>query len=169
MQMGLGVAEPINTDPELLAQDFANNPLTFFSKHPTILALALFQIVTLTITSLFIYAPMFIGWQSTNATQAITLSLISIGRNILPILLAIILTALTLFAFIAVTTVIAMALPAMTYFISLFLVLLNFTFLYAISYTSYYNILSTSLNKSIQASVAAAMDANSKPNDENNE
>ena len=162
MQMGLGVAEPINTDPELLAQDFASNPIAFFSKHPTILALALFQIVTLTITALFTYAPMFIGWQNTNASQAITLSLISIGRNILPILLAIILTLFTLFGFIAATTVIAMALPMMTYFISLFLVLLNFTFLYAISYTSYYNILSTSLNKSIQASVTAAIDASSK-------
>ncbi len=170
MQMGLGVAEPINTDPELLAQDFASNPIAFFSKHPTILALALFQIVTLIITALFTYAPMFIGWQNTNASQAITLSLISIGRNILPILLATILTLLTLFGFIAATTVIAMALPVMTYFISLFLVLLNFTFLYAISYTSYYNILSTSLNKSIQASVTAAIDASSKASesDENN-
>ena len=169
MQMGLGIAQPTNTNPELLAQEFASNPIEFFSKHPTILALVLFQITTIAITSLFTYAPMFIGWQNTNASQAITLSLISIGRNILPILLAITLTALTLFGFIAATTVIAMALPMMTYFISLFLVLLNFTFLYAISYTSYYNILSTSLNKSIQASVAAVMDANSKPNDENNE
>ena len=167
MQMGLGVAEPINTDPELLAQDFSSNPIAFFSKHPTILALAVFQIVTITITSLFTYAPMFIGWQNTNASQAITLSLINIGRNILPILLAILLTVLTLFGFVAVTVVIAMAVPVLTYFISLFLMLLNFTFIYAISYTSYYDILSTSLNKSIQASVTAAMDAHTKPNDEN--
>ena len=163
MRMAMGVTntsgiDASSIDPTLLAQELANDPVAFIKKYPIILALLTFQISNILISSLFTYAPMFIGWQNANPNQAVALSLISIGRNFLSIGLAGLITLLTLFGFTCIATILVHLLPAVGVFTAMLLALLNFTFIYAITYTSYYGILSTSLNNSVKASVAAAIE-----------
>lgn len=168
MQIALGLDAPVSSDPIALAQEFSKSPNDFFKNHPTILATVAFLSGMLAIISVFVFAPMFVGWQNANASQAVGLSLISIVRNILSIGLAIILTVATLFGFLILATIATDLFPFAMFFISMFLVLFNITFLSAMAYTTYYGIMSVSLKNSVKASIGDILDLDENKNDSSN-
>lgn len=150
MDIGLGLSGSEAINPTSFAQAFIQNPQAFFIEHPIVLAFLFFQIFTIVINALFTYAPLFTGWQNTQAHQAIFLSLYTIGKNIVPAIFTAILLGATSFGLIIALSLIANFIPNALFFGAImFITLLSLTLFYAVNFTSYHDILTTSFNDSL--------------------
>lgn len=113
----------------------------------------LFVLLNLTLIALLAYAPLFVAWQNAQPIQAIGLSLLTVWRNILPLIVLIFLVlAVTIVVYI-VLAVIMLTVPLVAFWLALPISFLFFAFLFALVFTSYHNIIVSSLEKSVKSSL----------------
>ena len=113
----------------------------------------LFVLLNLTLIALLAYAPLFVAWQNAQPIQAIGLSLLTVWRNILPLIVLIFLVlAVTIVVYI-VLAVIMLTVPLVAFWLALPIAFLFFAFLFALVFTSYHNIIVSSLEKSVKSSL----------------
>jgi hypothetical protein len=113
----------------------------------------LFVLLNLTLIALLAYAPLFVAWQNAQPIQAIGLSLLTVWRNILPLIVLIFLVlAVTIVVYI-VLAVIMLTVPLVAFWLALPISFLFFAFLFALVFTSYHSIIVSSLEKSVQSSL----------------
>lgn len=102
---------------------------------------------------LLMYSPMYAVWQNAEAPQAVWLSIRTIFKNFLPIAFALILVMLTLGALSVLVSVLGMFVPSLTMFAIMGIWILFNALINAITYTSYYDIIRSSLTHSVQANI----------------
>lgn len=102
---------------------------------------------------LLMYSPMYAVWQNAEAPQAVWLSIRTIFKNFLPIAFALILVMLTLGALSVLASVLGMFVPSLTMFAIMGIWILFNALINAITYTSYYDIIRSSLTHSVQANI----------------
>ena len=102
---------------------------------------------------LLMYSPMYAVWQNAEAPQAVWLSVRTIFKNFLPIAFALILVMLTLGALSVLVSVLGMFMPSLTMFAIMGIWILFNALINAITYTSYYDIIRSSLTHSVQANI----------------
>ena len=102
---------------------------------------------------LLMYSPMYAVWQNAEAPQAVWLSIRTIFKNFLPIVFALILVMLTLGALSVLASVLGMFVPSLTMFAIMGIWILFNALINAITYTSYYDIIRSSLTHSVQANI----------------
>lgn len=113
----------------------------------------LFVLLNLTLIALLAYAPLFVAWQNAQPIQAIGLSLLTVWRNILPLIVLIFLVlAVTIVVYI-VLAVIMLTVPLLAFWLAFPISFLFFAFLFALVFTSYHNIIVSSLEKSVKSSL----------------
>ena len=113
----------------------------------------LFVLLNLTLIALLAYAPLFVAWQNAQPIQAIGLSLLTIWRNILPLIVLIFLVlAVTIVVYI-VLALIMLTVPLVAFWLAFPISFLFFAFLFALVFTSYHNIIVSSLEKSVKSSL----------------
>ncbi len=113
----------------------------------------LFVLLNLTLIALLAYAPLFVAWQNAQPIQAIGLSLLTIWRNILPLIVLVFLVlAVTIVVYI-VLAVIMLTVPLLAFWLAFPISFLFFAFLFALVFTSYHNIIVSSLEKSVKSSL----------------
>ena len=102
---------------------------------------------------LLMYSPMYAVWQNAEAPQAVWLSIRTIFKNFLPIAFALILVMLTLGALSVLVSVLGMFVPSLTMFAIMGIWILFNALINAITYSSYYDIIRSSLTHSVQANI----------------
>ena len=113
----------------------------------------LFVLLNLTLIALLAYAPLFVAWQNAQPIQAIGLSLLTVWRNILPLIVLIFLVlAVTIVVYI-VLALIMLTVPLVAFWLAFPISFLFFAFLFALVFTSYHNIIVSSLEKSVKSSL----------------
>lgn len=113
----------------------------------------LFVLLNLTLIALLAYAPLFVAWQNAQPIQAIGLSLLTVWRNILPLIVLVFLVlAVTIVVYI-VLAVIMLTVPLLAFWLAFPISFLFFAFLFALVFTSYHNIIVSSLEKSVKSSL----------------
>ena len=118
-----------------------------------VITVDLFVLLNLTLIALLAYAPLFVAWQNAQPIQAIGLSLLTIWRNILPLIVLIFLVlAVTIVVYI-VLALIMLTVPLVAFWLAFPISFLFFAFLFALVFTSYHNIIVSSLEKSVKSSL----------------
>lgn len=113
----------------------------------------LFVLLNLTLIALLAYAPLFVAWQNAQPIQAIGLSLLTVWRNILPLIVLVFLVlAVTIVVYI-VLALIMLTVPLLAFWLAFPISFLFFAFLFALVFTSYHNIIVSSLEKSVKSSL----------------
>ena len=113
----------------------------------------LFVLLNLTLIALLAYAPLFVAWQNAQPIQAIGLSLLTVWRNILPLIVLIFLVlAVTIVVYI-VLAIIMLTVPLVAFWLAFPISFLFFAFLFALVFTSYHNIIVSSLEESVKSSL----------------
>lgn len=113
----------------------------------------LFVLLNLTLIALLAYAPLFVAWQNAQPIQAIGLSLLTVWRNILPLIVLVFLVlAVTIVVYI-VLALIMLTVPLVAFWLAFPISFLFFAFLFALVFTSYHNIIVSSLEKSVKSSL----------------
>ena len=113
----------------------------------------LFVLLNLALIALLAYAPLFVAWQNAQPIQAIGLSLLTVWRNILPLIVLIFLVlAVTIVVYI-VLAIIMLTVPLVAFWLAFPISFLFFAFLFALVFTSYHNIIVSSLEKSVKSSL----------------
>jgi hypothetical protein len=113
----------------------------------------LFVLLNLTLIALLAYAPLFVAWQNAQPIQAIGLSLLTVWRNILPLIVLVFLVlAVTIVVYI-VLAIIMLTVPLLAFWLAFPISFLFFAFLFALVFTSYHSIIVSSLEKSVQSSL----------------
>ena len=102
---------------------------------------------------LLMYSPMYAVWQNAEAPQAVWLSIRTIFKNFLPIAFALILVVLTLGALSLLVSILGMFVPSLTMLVMMGVWILFNTLINAMTYTSYYDIIRSSLTHSVQANI----------------
>lgn len=102
---------------------------------------------------LLMYSPMYAVWQNAEAPQAVWLSIRTILKNFLPISFALILIVLTLGALSLLVSILGMFVPSLTMLVMMGVWILFNTLINAMTYTSYYDIIRSSLTHSVQANI----------------
>ena len=102
---------------------------------------------------LLMYSPMYAVWQNTEAPQAVWLSIRTIFKNFLPIAFALVLVVLTLGALSLLVSILGMFVPSLTMLVMMGVWILFNTLINAMTYTSYYDIIRSSLTHSVQANI----------------
>ena len=115
-----------------------------------LLASALMSAGYILVQILLIYSPMFAVWQNMQAPQAVIVSIRTILKNLLPVILSMILVGVIFFIASIALTLITMHLPSIFMFAMMGLWMIFNTLISAITYTSYYDIIRTSMNDSVQ-------------------
>ena len=113
----------------------------------------LFVLLNLALIALLAYAPLFVAWQNAQPIQAIGLSLLTVWRNILPLIVLVFLVlAVTIVVYI-VLALIMLTVPLLAFWLAFPISFLFFAFLFALVFTSYHNIIVSSLEKSVKSSL----------------
>ena len=131
---------------------YFNDPA--FSKAINSLYLLTFAMIGL--IALFVYSPLFLVWQNTSPLRAMLYSVITILKNILPL---IVLGCLMLFAFFAILILLSIlkaVAPLMSAWLILPAICLFAALNYAIIFASYHNIVMTSLKKAVNQNPTSA-------------
>ena len=102
---------------------------------------------------LLMYSPMYAVWQNAEAPQAVWLSIRTIFKNFLPIAFALVLVVLTLGALSLLVSILGMFVPSLTMLVMMGVWILFNTLINAMTYTSYYDIIRSSLTHSVQANI----------------
>ena len=111
---------------------------------------------------LLMYSPLFNVWQSMPAPQAVLLSIQTVLKNILPISLTIVLIGAFFGVASLIITFIGVHTPSLMMFAFMALWVLFNTVVNAVTYTSYYDIIRSSLNQSVQDRIEQIIDPSSK-------
>ena len=106
----------------------------------------LFTLLNMFIIGLLAFAPLFVAWQHTQPVQAIGLSLLAIGRNLLPLSLLLLMVFIGFFILSNLLVLLIALLPFLGVWIILPVIFLSTGFLFTLVFTSYHNIITTSLN-----------------------
>lgn len=114
------------------------------------------------IQTLLMYSPLFTVWQNAPAPQAVWLSIRTIFINILPIGLTIALIFGVFAALSLIISILGMRSPSLMMFIIMGLWVLFNAVVNAVTYTSYYDIIRTSLTNSVQGNINQILDGSSK-------
>lgn len=102
---------------------------------------------------LLMYSPMYAVWQNAEAPQAVWLSIRTIFKNFLPIAFALVLVVLTLGALSLLVSILGIFVPSLTMLVMMGVWILFNTLINAMTYTSYYDIIRSSLTHSAQANI----------------
>ena len=113
----------------------------------------LFVLLNLTLIALLAYAPLFVAWQNAQPIQAIGLSLLTVWRNILPLIVLIFLVLAVTIGVYIVLALIMLTVPLLAFWLAFPISFLFFAFLFALVFTSYHNIIVSSLEKSVKSSL----------------
>ena len=114
------------------------------------------------IQTLLMYSPLFTVWQNAQAPQAVWLSIRTIFINILPIGLTIVLIFGVFAALSLIISILGMRTPSLMMFIIMGLWVLFNAVVNAVTYTSYYDIIRTSLTNSVQGNIDQILDGSAK-------
>ena len=131
------------------------------------LAFGLMMAGSLLIQTLLMYSPLFAVWQNMQAPQAVWLSIRTILINILPISLTIMLIFGIFSALSLAVSLLTMHSPSLMMFLVMGLWMLFNTVINAVTYTSYYDIIRSSLTKSMQGSIEHLLGESKHHNDSN--
>lgn len=136
------------SEQEIRAQ--AQQILHTIHLHKRLLAaFGAFSLTTLLIQILLMYSPMFAVWQDQPAPRAVLFSVQAVFRNLLPIALATVLLALGMIALTLLCSVISLIIPPFALIASMIILILLNTAVNALTYTSYYDIIKTSMTESV--------------------
>ena len=113
----------------------------------------LFVLLNLTLIALLAYAPLFVVWQNAQPIQAIGLSLLTVWRNLLPLIVLIFLVLAVTIGVYIVLALIMLTVPLLAFWLAFPISFLFFAFLFALVFTSYHNIIVSSLEKSVKSSL----------------
>lgn len=122
------------------------------------LAFGLMITGSMLIQTLLMYSPLFAVWQNAQAPQAVWLSIRTILTNLLPIGLTIALIIGSFALFSLVISIVGMHSPSLMMFAIMGLWVLFNTMINAVTYTSYYDIIRSSLTQSVQGSIDQILD-----------
>lgn len=120
---------------------------------------------SLLIQTLLMYSPLFAIWQNAQAPQAVWLSIRTIFINILPIGLTVILLFSVFGALGVIVSVLGMHSPSFMMFIIMGLWVLFNAMVNAVTYTSFYDIIRSSLTRSVKGSINQIMDTSKNNQD----
>ncbi|GHA63913.1 hypothetical protein GCM10009007_00270 [Formosimonas limnophila] len=149
----LSEATTIASENRLKLENLYFNDPAFYK---AINSLYLLTFTMMGLIALFVYSPLFLVWQNTSPLRAMLYSVITILKNILPL---IVLGCLMLFAFFVISILLSI-LTAVAPLISTWLILpaiCLFTALnYAVIFASYHNIIMASLKKAVNQNPMSA-------------
>ena len=120
---------------------------------------------SLLIQTLLMYSPLFAIWQNAQAPQAVWLSIRTIFINILPIGLTVILLFSVFGALGVIVSVLGMHSPSFMMFIIMGLWVLFNAMVNAVTYTSFYDIIRSSLTRSVEGSISQIIDTSKNNQD----
>lgn len=128
------------------------------------LAFGLMVSGSMLIQTLLMYSPLFAVWQNAQAPQAVWLSIRTIFINLLPIGLTIVLLLGSFAGLSLIISLLGMHSPSLMMFIIMGLWVLFNTMVNAVTYTSYYDIIRSSLTRSVQGSIDQILDPSEPEN-----
>ncbi len=120
---------------------------------------------SLLIQTLLMYSPLFAIWQNAQAPQAVWLSIRTIFINILPIGLTVILLFSVFGALGVIVSALGMHSPSFMMFIIMGLWVLFNAMVNAVTYTSFYDIIRSSLTRSVEGSISQIIDTSKNNQD----
>ena len=120
---------------------------------------------SLLIQTFLMYSPLFAIWQNAQAPQAVWLSIRTIFINILPIGLTVILLFSVFGALGVIVSVLGMHSPSFMMFIIMGLWVLFNAMVNAVTYTSFYDIIRSSLTRSVEGSISQIIDTSKNNQD----
>ena len=120
---------------------------------------------SLLIQTLLMYSPLFAIWQNAQAPQAVWLSIRTIFINILPIGLTVILLFSVFGALGVIVSVLGMHSPSFMMFIIMGLWVLFNAMVNTVTYTSFYDIIRSSLTRSVEGSISQIIDTSKNNQD----
>lgn len=132
----------------LLAQ--LNNPALLKLLLPTLSLMAYYLLVSV----LFAFSPLFIVWQNASPVRSLSLSLVAVLKNILPFIVVFLMLFGVYLAMGLLMLIIMSLAPALSMYLALPLVFIFVGFLHMLTFTSYHNIVITSLRKSVSNSLS---------------